>query len=91
MTESGRIGETDRAQAFDNRSYRVIAVLDAKTCNICREMHNQVFSDRDREPGTTAPPFHGYCRCVTVPVDGDVKNTLEDDTTKRERGIIKAN
>lgn len=42
--------------------YRIVEVLDSKTCEECRLMHGSVFNLSDYEAGVTASPFHAHCR-----------------------------
>lgn len=46
--------------------YQNIATLDDRTSEICQEMDLTVFPVSEYEPGVTAPPFHTYCRTVTI-------------------------
>lgn len=63
--------------------YQISAVIDAKTSDICREMDGKIFDMKTRRVGINAPPFHPYCRTVTVPwFDELVDEELEDDQVK---------
>ncbi|WP_171015046.1 minor capsid protein [Culicoidibacter larvae] len=53
---------------FSVEEYENLATLDSKTSQKCRDMDNSVFPVSKREVGVNAPPFHGYCRTVTLPV-----------------------
>ena len=48
-----------------------MATLDSVTSDICREMDGKVFPMSEYESGSTAPPFHVWCRTTTVPAFGD--------------------
>ena len=51
--------------------YEILATLDGRTSEICRDMDGKVFGIKDYEVGTTAPPFHPNCRSTTVPYFDD--------------------
>ena len=43
-------------------------MLDMKTSDICQELDNKVFLEKDRQVGVNAPPMHPFCRSTTAPV-----------------------
>jgi hypothetical protein len=47
--------------------WRWNAVLDPKTCPICRPFHNTVAATPEDFP-SGPPPLHPRCRCVTIPL-----------------------
>lgn len=49
------------------QTYEIVATLDNDTSEICQEMDGKHFPMKDYEAGVTAPPFHPWCRSVTVP------------------------
>ncbi|TCJ01502.1 minor capsid protein [Cytobacillus praedii] len=51
----------------DLEKYEVLATLDMKTSDICREKDGMIFLTKDYKPGKTAPPFHVRCRTTTIP------------------------
>ncbi|WP_169333941.1 polymorphic toxin type 50 domain-containing protein [Allofustis seminis] len=51
--------------------YHIVATLDVRTSAICQDMDGKVFKLSEYEPGTTAPPFHNYCRSATAPYFDD--------------------
>ncbi|MDD7294553.1 MAG: minor capsid protein [Oscillospiraceae bacterium] len=66
--------------------YRFACTMDGSECDICRALHGQTFSIKERTPGTNFPPMHPWCRCffdVVVPE----KKTL---TSGNDSGIIKS-
>ncbi len=66
--------------------YEISAVIDAKTSEICREMDGKVFDMKNRRVGVTAPPFHPYCRTVTIPWFEDMDDDdVPDNMTDQER------
>lgn len=46
--------------------YQIVAVLDLKTSEICREMDGKTFPVSEMQCGKNAPPFHPFCRTTTV-------------------------
>lgn len=74
MTEQAFISSAAQRDAFndlDVEEYEIVATLDSHTSAICAEMDGQHFPMKDYQPGVTAPPFHPYCRSVTVPYFDD--------------------
>ncbi|WP_200807925.1 minor capsid protein, partial [Clostridioides difficile] len=74
MTESAFFASASRKDCFndlDVEKYEIIATLDLKTSNICRELDGKVFDMKDYQVGVTAPPFHCRCRTTTAPFFSD--------------------
>ena len=74
MTEQAYFHSVAQQEAFkelDVEEFEVVATLDNLTSEICQEMDGKHFSMKDYEPGVTAPPFHPWCRSVTVPYFDD--------------------
>ncbi|MCC0669381.1 minor capsid protein [Clostridioides sp. ZZV14-6153] len=70
MTESAFFASASRKDCFNNllvEKYEIIATLDLRTSNVCREMDGKVFEMKGYEIGVTAPPFHPRCRTTTAP------------------------
>lgn len=70
MTESAyfsSLAQKDCFNELDVEKYEIVATLDIHTSEICREQDGKVYEMKDFQPGITAPPFHNYCRSVTVP------------------------
>ncbi len=59
--------QRDCFHALDVEQYEIVATLDSHTSEICQRMDGKVFPMKDFEAGVTAPPFHVYCRSITVP------------------------
>ena len=77
-SQAGRLVQTEQAyfhsvaqkEAFeelDVEEFEIVATLDSHTSDICQDMDGKHFPMKDYEPGVTAPPFHVWCRSVTVP------------------------
>lgn len=49
------------------QEYEILATLDHRTSDICRQMDGKRFRLSEAEPGVTMPPFHANCRTTTVP------------------------
>lgn len=47
--------------------YEILATLDMRTSDTCREQDNKIYRQNEYNPGTTAPPFHVRCRTTTIP------------------------
>ncbi|HGM1248117.1 TPA: minor capsid protein [Clostridioides difficile] len=74
MTESAFFASASRKDCFndlDVEKYEIIATLDLRTSNICRELDGKVFDMKDYQVGITAPPFHCRCRTTTAPFFSD--------------------
>lgn len=70
MTEQAYFHSEAQKEAFndlDVEEFEVVATLDKDTSEICQEMDGKHFPMKDYEAGVTAPPFHPWCRSVTVP------------------------
>lgn len=74
MTESAFFSSASRQDCYndlDVEKYEIVATLDIKTSEICREMDGKVFLLSEYKPGLTANPFHCRCRTTTVPYFDD--------------------
>lgn len=70
MTENAyfsQLAQKDCFNALDVEKYEIVATLDSHTSEICKEQDGKVYNMKDYQPGITAPPFHNYCRSITVP------------------------
>lgn len=68
-TESAYISGQAQAAADEEAgidSYRILATLDLRTSEICREMDGKVFEYKDMQVGVNFPPFHPYCRTTVL-------------------------
>lgn len=74
MTESAYFSSQSQKDCFndlDVEKFEVVETLDGTTCETCAAMDGQVYDMKDFEPGTTAPPFHPWCRGCTAPYFDD--------------------
>lgn len=64
MTETAAINSKavqDSYKKLGVEKYEIVATLDLKTSQICRDMDGRVFDYKDYKIGITAPPFHPNC------------------------------
>lgn len=83
-TETAYIQEKAMLETYDKlnvEKYEILAVLDSKTSEICRQMDGKVFERKDAKAGITLPPFHCYCRSTTVPYIEE----LDEEETRAAR------
>ena len=74
MTESAFFASAAQQDCFnelDVERYEIVATLDNHTSELCQSLDGKVFDMKDYKVGTTAPPFHCWCRTVTVPYFDD--------------------
>ena len=74
MTEQAYFHSVAQKEAFnelDVEEFEIVATLDSHTSAICQAMDGEHFPMKDYEPGVNAPPFHVFCRSVTVPYFDD--------------------
>lgn len=70
MTEQAYFHSVAQQEAFndlDVEEYEIVATLDSQTSETCQEMDGKHFPMNEYKAGVTAPPFHVWCRSVTVP------------------------
>ncbi len=88
LTESSAIHSQSRKAVYERmgvEKYEVVATLDLRTSNICRDLDGKVFDVKDYERGVTAPPYHVYCRSTTVPYyDDDIQAEIENTRMARD-------
>lgn len=74
MTESAYFSSAAQKDSFKElgvERYCVVGTFDTKMCKICSDMDGKVFKMGEYSPGSTAPPFHPWCRCCTAPYFDD--------------------
>lgn len=74
MTESAAFASAARQDCFndlDVEEYVIIAALDGETCSLCGDLDGKHYRMSEYKVGTTAPPFHPWCRCTTAPYYDD--------------------
>lgn len=73
-TETSFVMEQSTLSAYkesDVEWYQILATLDNKTSEICREQDGKKYRVEDATVGTNYPPFHMFCRTTTVPDYGE--------------------
>lgn len=70
MTEQAYFHSVAQRDAYDDldvEEYEIVATLDSRTSEMCQSMDGKHFPMSQYEPNVTAPPFHVFCRSVTIP------------------------
>ena len=89
MTESAYFASASQKDCFNDlvvEQYVVVGTLDRSTCELCGAMDGKVFPMSKYEVGSTAPPFHPWCRCCTAPYFEDMKGVGERFARDPETG-----
>ena len=89
MTEMAAVSSTAQKDCFDEldvEEFEIVATLDGRTSEICREMDGKHFPMSQYEIGVTAPPFHVRCRTVTIPYFEDDYGAVGQRAARREDG-----
>jgi len=76
-TESSFIIEQGTLAAYKEdgvEKYQILATLDMRTSDICREQDGKIYETDKATVGVNYPPFHPFCRTTTVPYYEDVEN-----------------
>ena len=87
MTETSAISSIATKESYKDlgvEQYEILATLDYKTSEICRQMDKKVFSMSDYAISVTAPPFHPFCRSTTIPYFDD---EFTEDEQRAARGV----
>ncbi|MEG0416406.1 MAG: minor capsid protein [Erysipelothrix sp.] len=66
--------------------YEILATLDSKTSQICREMDGKVFDVVKRKQGENEPPFHPNCRTTTVAYFPELSEIPHERIARDESG-----
>lgn len=80
MTESAYFSSAAQKDCFNElgvEKFRVVGTLDHSTCGLCGDMDGKVFKMSEYQEGSTAPPFHPWCRCCTAPYFEDMEGIGE--------------
>ena len=68
-TEAAHVANMSTMKGYKDSgitSYKILATLDSRTSEICRDYDGKVFELKDMEVGVNAPPFHPNCRTTTI-------------------------
>lgn len=66
--------------------YQFICTQDGNACTVCKALHGQTFSIRERTPGTNFPPMHPWCRCFFDIVIPDWETMQRNEEFKQKYG-----
>ena len=89
MTESAYFSSAAQKDCFNNlgvEQYRIVGSLDSSTCSLCGDMDGKIFKMNEYKPGSTAPPYHPWCRCCTAPYFADMDGIGERFARDAETG-----
>ena len=89
MTESAYFASAAQKDCFnelDVELYKIISTLDASTCETCGDLDGRVYKMLEYIVGSTAPPFHPWCRCCTAPYFTDMEGIGERYARDAETG-----
>ncbi|WP_069999439.1 minor capsid protein [Cellulosilyticum sp. I15G10I2] len=70
-TENMRVLNSGQMKSYiDNgyEKYRILASLDSRTSDICKEQNGNIYNFSEAIQGVNYPPFHVNCRSIAVPV-----------------------
>lgn len=76
-TESAYFASSAQKDCYNElgvERYEIVATLDTRTSETCRELDGEVFPMSEYKPWFTAPPFHPRCRSVTAPYFEDAED-----------------
>lgn len=79
MTEGAFFASAAKQDCFadlDVEWFEIVATLDFKTSQICRDMDGKVFERKDYIIGSTAPPYHPWCRTCVSPYFADTQDAV---------------
>ena len=54
----------DKYKEAGIKKYKILATMDARTCEYCADMNDKEFDIDKAEWGVNIPPFHPNCRCT---------------------------
>ncbi|MED1938932.1 minor capsid protein [Cytobacillus firmus] len=69
--------------------YEILATLDSRTSDICREQDGKIYAEKDFKPGETAPPFHVRCRTTTIPYF-DEEEYMANEQRQSANGLVES-
>ena len=58
----------NRYKAAGVQQYQILAAVDSRTSDICKEMNGKIFDFGTEQVGVNYPPFHPNCRTTIIPV-----------------------
>lgn len=87
-TETAHVTEKAILESYQRTGvdeYEILATLDNRTSEICRELDGKRYNVKDAVPGVTMPPFHPWCRSTTVPYIPEVTEVADEGGTRAAR------
>ena len=91
MTEEAFFSSAAQKDCFnelDVEQFEVVATLDSRTSELCRDMDGKHFPMSQWEIGVTAPPFHVRCRSTTVPYFKDDFDVIGERAARNADGEV---
>jgi len=88
-TESSFIIEQGTLAAYKEdgvEKYQIVATLDERTSDICRELDGEIYDVDKAIVGVNYPPFHPFCRTTTVPYYDDIDLKGETKVARSKKG-----
>lgn len=81
IAEAVNLGREEGFEDIKNQigAYQWSAILDSRTCSICKSLDGTYFEPRDPALAELKPPIHVNCRCILVAV---LKEELENFPVK---------
>ena len=80
MTESAYFSSAAHKECFEDldvEEYEIVGTFDKNMCSECGTLDGEHAPMSEYKEGITAPPFHPWCRCTTVPYFEDMKGIGE--------------
>lgn len=69
QTESAYVigkASNDSRSSYGVKKYKILAALDVRTSDICRDQDGKIYTIEEYAPGVTASPFHPRCRSTEI-------------------------
>ena len=79
------LGQKDAFGELDVEEYEIVATLDNRTSERCRDEDGNHYPVKDMTPGVNAPPFHVFCRTTTCPYFNDEFTIGDKRAAKNEK------
>lgn len=89
-TENAHFSNQANADAWKDGSegYELLATLDLRTSEICREMDGKKFKWEDKLDGINFPPFHPHCRTKAIPYTGsEIEKEIDEEVGRIARDL----
>lgn len=89
-TENAHFSNQANADAWKGGSegYELLATLDLRTSEICREMDRKKFKWEEKLDGVTYPPFHPHCRTKAIPYTGsEIEKEIDEEVGRMARDL----